>query len=361
PSCVGVGNEIRTCWPLANTVVQQNTFSKVIWNVGHPYFAQFGAIDIYLRSADSGNPVLSWKNVPTARGQIETCADDEWLGEAGKVFAGNNITWTFQYVIVQTGTVITGAEQAETTFSVLQNQPENSVLAASHSAAASVSASASLASISSISSGNSASQGSQTGGNGNHDLQNEGNKDNFPSWAIALLVVLGVFALIGALFVSFFMCREYRRRQSRNSSLRRESLGSEAPMMAAIGTNTAPTSPTQGPRAVASYPRSYRGHAADASSTTSHTHSAIGETTPFTVTDAAFVADAFRNAMRKPDFKDRPLEEGESPDALPETSKPAPDAVLSRELAEEGRDIRSVHSVRGVKVESLLDHDHDRD
>lgn len=100
-----------------------------------------------------------------------------------------------------------------------------------------------------------------------------------------------------------------------------------------------------------SFPRSYR-H--DASSTTSH--SASG---PFSGDDAAFIANAFRDTLRRPDFKDRPLEEGESPDALPEKSADPPEMVMSRELAEEGRDIRSVRSERGVKVESLIDHEHD--
>ena len=62
------------------------------------------------------------------------------------------------------------------------------------------------------------------------------------------------------------------------------------------------------------------------------------------------MADAFRKMLRKPDFADRPVEEGESPDrAEPSTE------MIGRELAEEGRDIRSVRSERGVRVETLSD------
>jgi hypothetical protein len=363
PPCNWVGNEVRTCYPLANSTIQQNTWTKVIWNVKQPYLAQLGFIDIYLRSADSGVVVANWTHVPIGRGEIQSCADDDWLGRAGpRVYTGQDISWNFQYILVQAGTEITGAEQAETPFTVLQTRPLNSVEAQSSAEAAA--SSASQASLSSVSA--SATNGNNNGNNNgnpnapNGGLQGEGNKDNFPSWAIALLAVLGFFALLGALLCSFFACREYRRKQRRRSdSLRRESMGSEAPMMAAVGApgaHTAPQSPTQGPLAAAGFSRGYRGHAADASSTTSHSHSGIGESAPF---DAAFVADAFRNAMRRPDFKDRPLEEGESPDAVPDLPKPSSDVVLSRELAEEGRDIRSVRSVRGVKVESLLDHDRD--
>lgn len=81
----------------------------------------------------------------------------------------------------------------------------------------------------------------------------------------------------------------------------------------------------------------------DGASTVSRADSAGG---PFSAVDAAAMAAAFRNVMRKPDFADRPMEEGESPE-----QKDAD--VLNRELAEEGRDIRSVSSSRGYRVETL--------
>lgn len=64
--------------------------------------------------------------------------------------------------------------------------------------------------------------------------------------------------------------------------------------------------------------------------------------------DAALMAEAFRHQLRNAGI-DQPVEEGESPD-----SQNQPD-MLSRELAEEGRDIRSVGSSRGVRVETLSD------
>ena len=60
------------------------------------------------------------------------------------------------------------------------------------------------------------------------------------------------------------------------------------------------------------------------------------------------MAEAFRKALRKPEFTDQPVEEGESPDAINDHPE-----LLSRELMEEGRDIRSVGSSRGVRVETL--------
>ena len=88
----------------------------------------------------------------------------------------------------------------------------------------------------------------------------------------------------------------------------------------------------------------------DAESTTSRPGSA-GDSGPFSGADAAIMADAFRKMLRKPDFAAAaPVEEGESPEGQDEQ-------IINRELAEEGRDIRSVSSSRGVKVETLGDSD----
>ena len=69
------------------------------------------------------------------------------------------------------------------------------------------------------------------------------------------------------------------------------------------------------------------------------------------------MAEAFRKALRKPDFADRPVEEGESPDDHP--PGPSRAELLNQELADEGRDIRSVSSSRGVRVETLSDDGND--
>jgi hypothetical protein len=86
----------------------------------------------------------------------------------------------------------------------------------------------------------------------------------------------------------------------------------------------------------------------DGSSMISHSHSTE---TPFSGADAAIMADAFRKALRKPDFVGRTIEEGDSPEAEEQKEH----RLLSRELAEEGRDIRSVGSSRDVRVETLSD------
>jgi hypothetical protein len=67
----------------------------------------------------------------------------------------------------------------------------------------------------------------------------------------------------------------------------------------------------------------------------SHSHSTE---TPFSGADAVIMADPFRKALRKPDFAGRTIEWGDSTEA-PEQKE---HRLFNRELAEEGRDIRSV-------------------
>lgn len=98
--------------------------------------------------------------------------------------------------------------------------------------------------------------------------------------------------------------------------------------------------------AAAGAPSSSEHH--DGASIISRANSA-GDSGLFSGADAAIMADAFRKALRKPDFAGAPPDE-ESPE-----EKQRKDVEMMRELAEEGRDIRSVGSSRGVHVETLSD------
>ncbi len=210
-----------------------------------------------------------------------------------------------------------------------------SSIAASSSAAA---MSASMASASAAAASSSRAAGATPG-----SLQSN-SQSAFPHWAIAVIVVLGFLAILALGVLGFLLVRRAQRNQSLRSS-RRGSIGSASPMI--VGAGGAPQSPlmeqTPAPRpASLSSPN-------DGSSMISHAHSSE---TPFSGADAAIMADAFRKALRKPDFVGRTIEEGDSPEAQEEQKE---NLLLSRELAEEGRDIRSVGSSRDVRVETLTD------
>ena len=72
---------------------------------------------------------------------------------------------------------------------------------------------------------------------------------------------------------------------------------------------------------------------------------------PFSGADALIMAQAFRTTLRKPDFVGQPVEEGDSPNHN-DDEEDIVGTAFSKELAEEGKDIRSVSSSRGVKVET---------
>jgi hypothetical protein len=73
-----------------------------------------------------------------------------------------------------------------------------------------------------------------------------------------------------------------------------------------------------------------------------------GEGPLFSGADAAIMADAFRKALRKPDFAGQPaVEEGDRDSADKD------EELIQKELAEEGRGLRSVSSSREVRVQKL--------
>ena len=235
----------------------------------------------------------------------------------------------------------TGEHLPETT--VADSVTSSLALASSLSAASSESAAAAASSASAASSSRNGS--TQTPGS----LQ-ANSQSSFPHWAIAVIVILGFFAILTVGILGLLLVRRARRKQNARVS-RRGSIGSASPMIQGDPNTTgAPRSPVMDQ--VAPHPASVYSPN-DGSSMISHAHSSE---TPFSGADAAIMADAFRKALRKPDFAG-PIEEGDSPEGQEQKEH----QLLSRELAEEGRDIRSVGSSRDVRVETLSDEDKAKD
>ncbi|KAG8983619.1 hypothetical protein FRB90_005868 [Tulasnella sp. 427] len=363
-----------------------------------------GKVDVYLYHADSGQQVQSWLGLWNVQGQISVVANDSfWDYRMSKWQAGQRIPYTYYFVIVKAGTQLTGGEKRQATWTAIQTAFADSVYASS-SAAASVS-SASLASylsavgpassslIAASMSRASATATSGTSGAGLQGAGDGGNNGGFPAWAIALLVILGFLAFLSMAGLGYVLIRNWRRRHRRGSSF---SIDSASPMMAQAGGANSEAGPSpvtyrspdhfakSGPLAAAGAMMG-AGAAAGAGGTRNNSVQYDGASTRsvsdaglFSGQDAQIMADAFRKALRKPDFADRPLEEGESPSTglkntpssgalpIPSPAKPhlpsqpqpptaADPDVISRELAEEGRDLRSVSSIRGVTVQSMDD------
>ncbi|KDQ62171.1 hypothetical protein JAAARDRAFT_121803 [Jaapia argillacea MUCL 33604] len=352
------GNDVLSCFPDSQTVIPQHQWANFVWNSRVPYFTQTNLVDVFLFHGDTQEQIFHWPNYtnPTDRaGYVSVQVNDSWWGDRGVNWNGQNVSFTYFWVITRSDVGLDGSQIPQSTFTAVQTTYADSV-------ASSMSiASASAASASSASARASTSRPQSSSGSGS--IQSGAGAGAFPHWAIAVIVVLGFLAIVAFGILTFLIMRRMRDRR-RNVS-RRESGSSESPMIVNDPPNQAPYTPLLGDGATAmamagaARPASLRARPAsvvqhdDGASIISRAQSA-GESAPFSGADAAIMADAFRKALRKPDFADRPFEEGESPDH-PEDQPPPRTDLINRELAEEGRDIRSVSSSRGVRVETLSD------
>ncbi|KAN0123491.1 hypothetical protein V8E52_002823 [Russula decolorans] len=335
-------NSVISCFPTSDTVVPQHEWATFVWNSRLPDLTQTNLVNIYLFHADSGSEILRVTNEtnPFGRaGSIAKQVNDTWFPSGGVNFNGSSITYPYYWIITRADKTLDGTDTPQATFSAIQTTYADSVtssLASSSSAAAASASLASAASASAAAASSSRFLATATPGS----LQSNAHSD-FPHWAIGVIVVLGFLAISAIIILGFLLVRRARRNDSARTS-RRGSIGSASPMI--TGPGAAPQSPMM-EQAPALRPASLSSPN-DGSSTISHSTE-----TPFSGADAAIMADAFRKALRKPDFVGRTIEEGDSP----ESQEQKEHRLLSRELAEEGRDIRSVGSSRDVRVETLSD------
>jgi hypothetical protein len=272
--------------------------------------------------------------------------NDTWFGAEGLTWSGSNISLPYYWVIIRSDQTLDGSQISQSVFTAVQTTVLDSVASSSSAAAAASSSSARAASLSSVLSSASAAHSGT--------IQSNPSSSSFPRWAIAVIVILGFLAIAASCIVVFFIFRRIRRRRDMDSN--RNSMGSASPMIARDNqdmvqiVDSPPLPPHTGiPTTATGVSPSIvtRNLPADAASTTSESGG------PLSGADAAIIADAFRKMLRKPDFAGPAVAEGDSPDTTAEReAEAAGNVVLNRELAEEGRDIRSVSSSRGVKVES---------
>ncbi|PBK97607.1 hypothetical protein ARMGADRAFT_1044342 [Armillaria gallica] len=359
---VNSGNEVISCFPSADSVFPQHQWATFVWNSGLPEFTQTNEVNVYLFRADSREQLLFFPNQTNPRnqaGSLTAQVNDTWFGTGGADWSGSNLTYTFYWVVTRNDSELDGSELTQTHFTAVQTTYADSVLSAmsatssrssSSSSASSASSSSPYTSTATTSTASDSGSGSSSN-TGSGSVQSGGSDSNFPHWAIAVIVVLGFLAIATTCILAFFILRRIRRRNAELES-NRNSMGSSSPMMAHVVGNS-PGSPLLA--AGAGEPQSSVGHgqrapsivSPDGASTVS---GSAGDAGPFSGADAAIMADAFRKALRKPDFMGQPVEEGDSPGTNDRRGE-----LLNRELADEGRDIRSVSSSRGVRVETMSD------
>ncbi|KAI9058188.1 hypothetical protein FKP32DRAFT_1581745 [Trametes sanguinea] len=386
--CFNSPNNVISCWPVSSSTVAQHEWATFVWNSRLPQWAQTEAVNIYLFQADSGEQVLSALDVPNPlfeAGSKHFQVNDSWWGSRGNTWNGQNVSFPMYFVITRNDRPLDNSAIPQATFTAVQTTFADSIIASmsSSSAAAASRSSASAASLSSVLASQSRASASAhstptptTGAIGPNatstasgnagSVQGANTGSSFPKWAIAVIVVLGFLALVASGILAFYIARRFRRRRDAMLS-HRNSMGSSTPMMSGAGGAGGPQSPVLGPAALAAagagagagygYGRANSPGAEGEGHDGASMMSRASDAGPFSGADAAIMANAFRQALRKPDFADRPVEEGESPDDQGAGTHGGPgpghSQLINQELAEEGRDIRSVSSSRGVKVETL--------
>ncbi|GAA5902307.1 uncharacterized protein JCM6883_001362 [Sporobolomyces salmoneus] len=239
PSCNYVGNGILSCYPESNTTIVEGTYSKFIWNAQFPTFIGAGDVDIYLYNANTEEIATSWLGVQNARGMIGITPDDEWWPQesAQEWFnSDRNQTIPYYFIVVDGDSELTGGETRQSTFTVIQTAPPSSLsstlailTASSLSSVSSISAASASASLSSLSSelsassvsASSASRSTTTRSDGSLQPSEDGSGGGpaIPKWAIAIIVILGFFALVGGAFAIFFCLGRARKRRRQNEAM----------------------------------------------------------------------------------------------------------------------------------------------
>ncbi|OAX36148.1 hypothetical protein K503DRAFT_323614 [Rhizopogon vinicolor AM-OR11-026] len=341
-------NDQVTCFPAGGSYVYQHEWAAVVWNSRRPQLTQQNIVGIYLVNADTNESVfnVTETNPTNNAGEYNAQVNDTWFGDRGLSWQpGVNYTYPFYWVITD-GSGLDGSQTLNPTFTAIQTTYADAVVASSSAAASSSSLAA--ASSASLSSAHATSTSTPSG-----SVQQANADSGFPHWAIAVIVVLGFLAIVAGGVLVWLVMRRLRRREQLSN---RGSMGSSSPMMANAQNSHSPKLPLLGGAGLAAVVggrTSSEQHrpgsivSPDGASEVSRAHSA-GDSGPFSGADAAIMADAFRKALRKPDFAGPPVEE---------VDDRRDDAIMNRELKEEGRDLRSVSSSRGVRVETLGDDD----
>lgn len=349
-------NNNVTCFPPAGEEVYQHQWAAVVWNSRRPQLTQNNLVNLYLFNADTQEALFTITNVqnPTGTaGEYNVLVNDSWFGTGGATWQpGQNLSYPFFWIVTnQDG--LDGSQTTNPTFFAVQTTYADSVVSTMLSSSASLSSvsvqsslsvHSSLSTASTASAASTASLASGTVAGVSSSVQPQQDDSVFPHWAIAVIVVLGFLAIVAGGILVWLILRRIRKRELQSN---RGSMGSASPMMADAHHQQSPNLPLLvGVGGTGALGRTSSEHHQPPSVVSpdgvSEAHSA-GDSGPFSGADAAIMANAFRQALRKPDFAAAPVEENDD----------GKDDVINRELAEEGRDIRSVGSSRGVRVETL--------
>lgn len=345
--------------------------------------------------------VTSWTSQVNGAGRLSFQPNDSWWANksaADLIQPNQNISWPFYFVVMPSGDQLTGTTSRLATFTAVQTAVPVSIASSRSAAAASSRSVASAAAASSVTAAASAASMTSTvtqtmdsaaaasavqsslsaaiesslrasGFTGTETAQatttatlangslvtatataraNGGRLDGpthsnglaLPTYAIVLITVLGFLAVLAACLGAYFAMAAVRKRRMRQGG--NESYRSSSPMMAGAAgassvTGVSSTIASQGAERAHMLP-------ADQSAATQTRYS---DDQPFTTDEASRMADAFRNALRNPEFASEPSSAGDDRGPSQDTnagrtSHNRMSTLLRDELAAEGKDLQDV-------------------
>lgn len=191
-------------------------------------------------------------------------------------------------------------------------------------------------------------------GQANGSLSDAANDDNggggLPKYAIALIVVFGFLALVAALVGLYFAMAAMRRRKNRD-----ESMGSRSPMMRGVDGDGLPSSSIAPSLDAGTIGAGGAAGAAGLLAANRRSRSTDDDQL-FTSDEATRMADAFRAALRKPEFANpfgqnqKDESGGDDDDDTPGEESGKGNELLRSELATEGYEVRPVQDRRRAEL-----------
>ncbi|KAI6123478.1 hypothetical protein EDD16DRAFT_1774083 [Pisolithus croceorrhizus] len=304
-----VGTCHLTSFSSPSRSVFQHQWAAVVWNSRRPQLTQANLVNLYLFNCRHSRGT-------GAAGEYNLPVNDSWFGTTGASWQpGQNLTYPFFWIVTnQDG--LDGSQTTNPTFFAVQTTYADSVVSTMLSSSASLSSlsvQSTLSVHSSLSTASTASTASAASGtqagvaNPSSSVQPQQDSSVFPHWAIAVIVVLGFLSIVAGVILVWFILRRIRKRELQSN---RGSMGSASPMMADAHHQQSPNLPLlvgvggaaalgrilfrTPPTSFCSFPQmAYQKYRELTLQVTSG---------PFSGADAAIMADAFRKALRKPDF-----------------------------------------------------------
>lgn len=133
-------NDVFSCFPTNSTSIPQHQFASFVCacvcahfvdpptdsttgNSRLPQFTQTNLVNIYLFSATTQKPILTYldqQNPTGEAGLLHAPVNDTWFGDRGGLWSGSNQTFLFYWVITRNDETLDGSQTPQPIFSAVR-------------------------------------------------------------------------------------------------------------------------------------------------------------------------------------------------------------------------------------------------